>query len=151
MFGLKIIVNGCFDLAHRGHVKLITTALKHSYGGEVLFLINSDRSIKELKGNKRPYETVAIRGHNIEKIVAKWCQKYLEYPKTHVVIFDSEEELEEKIDRFEPDMIIKGDDRPDTREIIGSGKWPILIVPRLVDKDGGEISTSKIAKERGAE
>ena len=126
-------------------------SLEYSYNGRILILINSDKSIKELKNNKRPYDDVVTRGHNIEKVITKWCQRNKEYPKTEIKIFNNEEELTNLIDRFEPNMIIKGNDRPDTRKIIGSGKWPILIVPRLIDKNGDEISTSKIAKERGAE
>jgi len=148
---VKVVVNGCFDLLHRGHIQLIHTALLHAQRGEVLVLLNSDQSIKELKGEKRPYEEVLTRGHEIEKVITRWCQKNLEYPKTYIQIFNTEEELATAIDKFEPDMIIKGDDRPDTRDIVGSGKWPILIVPRLADKDGNVISTTSIAKEKKAE
>jgi len=148
---IKILLNGCFDLLHKGHVHLIKIGLEYSYNGEILVLINSDGSTKKLKGNRRPYDDVVTRGHNIEIAITKWCQRHREYPKTEIKIFNNEEELSKLIDKFEPDMIIKGNDRPDTREIIGSGKWPILIVPRLIDNNGDEISTSKIARERGAE
>ena len=148
---MKILINGCFDLFHKGHTYLIHTALAYSYSGMVLVLINSDSSVKQLKGKHRPYEDIVTRGHNVEKTITTWCQKHLEYPKTKVKIFNNEEELARIIDTFEPNMIIKGNDRPDTREITGSDKWPILILPRLVDKQGNEISTSKIAKEKGIE
>jgi D-beta-D-heptose 7-phosphate kinase/D-beta-D-heptose 1-phosphate adenosyltransferase len=149
MYGMKIIINGCFDLLHDGHIHLIHKALEYSYTGSVLVLINSDKSVKELKGEGRPKEEVILRGHKVEEAIGEWCQKHLEYPKTKVQIFNSEEELEKVIDEFEPDMIIKGDDRPDTREIIGSGKWPILILPRLKDKNGQEISTTRKINGKG--
>lgn len=148
MHGLKIVINGCFDLLHPGHVLLIETALRNCFEGKVLVLINSDKSVRELKGLGRPIEELIVRGHNVEKIAQTWCLKHREYPKTSIVVFDTEDELSKKIDKFEPDMIIKGDDRPDTREIIGSGKWPILIIPRLKDKDKQDYSTTRILEQR---
>lgn len=147
MSGLKIVINGCFDLLHEGHIHLIHTALRNSFEGTVLILINSDKSVRELKGEGRPIQDVRVRGHNVEKVYQAWCLKHRENTKVSIVIFNNEQELEEKIDKFKPDMIIKGDDRPDTREIIGSGKWPILILPRLKDKCGEEYSTTKKVKE----
>jgi D-beta-D-heptose 7-phosphate kinase/D-beta-D-heptose 1-phosphate adenosyltransferase len=147
MSGLKIVINGCFDLLHPGHVNLIETALRNSFEGKVLVLINSDKSVRELKGEGHPCYDVRIRGDNVEKVCKTWCMKNKEHPKVSIIIFSTEDELAEKIDRFEPDMIIKGNDRPDTRDIIGSGKWPILIIPRLKDNDGVEYSTTREFKK----
>jgi len=66
MYKTKVVINGCFDLLHKGHIYLIELALKHSYCGEVLVLVNSNQSARELKGENRPYEDVVNRGHNIE-------------------------------------------------------------------------------------
>jgi D-beta-D-heptose 7-phosphate kinase/D-beta-D-heptose 1-phosphate adenosyltransferase len=147
MRGLKVVINGCFDLLHPGHILLIETALHYCFEGKVLVLINSDKSIRELKGLDRPLQEVVVRGHEIEKVAQAWCLSHREYPKVEIVIFNSEDELSKKIDKFEPNMIVKGDDRPDTRDIIGSGRWPILIVPRLKNKFGVEYSTTQRIKE----
>ena len=145
---VKVVINGCFDLLHAGHIKIIHIALLHAQAGELLVLVNSDSSVKKLKGDDRPYNNFTVRKTEIKKVINIWSQKYLEYPDTYVESFDSELELECSINTFKPDMIIKGDDRPDTRDIVGSGNWPILIVPRLADKDGDVISTTNIAKRR---
>ena len=146
---MKIVINGCFDLLHKGHKKLINTALKYSDSGKVLLLMNSDKSIAALKGDRRPLEHISLRSENIQKVIDDYQRKTMEYPRLSVRIFDTEKELAEIIDEFEPDMIIKGDDRPDVREIIGYGKWPILFIPTVRDKKGKKISTTEIAKERG--
>ena len=147
---MKTAVNGCFDLIHAGHINVIHLALEYSQGGKVLVLINSDESIRKMKGEGRPYQSIVTRGHNVEKIITAWCQKRLEYPKTRVVIFDSEDDLLAKLTEFQPDMIIRGHDRP-VETITGYGKWPILIVPRTVDYNGIEVSTTRTARERNAE
>jgi cytidyltransferase-like protein len=147
MNGLKILINGCFDLFHQGHATLIETALHYSFEGIVRVLLNSDKSTRELKGPDRPVQDVETRGHEIEKFTQAWCLKHREYPKIEIIIFNSEQELSTKIDEFKPNMIIKGDDRPDVRDIIGSGHWPILIIPRLKDKSGEFWSTTRRVKE----
>jgi len=146
---MKIIINGCFDLLHRGHVHLINTALKYSDNGKVLLLLNSDESIKALKGDRRPLEHVTIRAEAIEKAFTQWCHKTLEYPQLTVQVFNNEEELNKAIDRFEPDIIMKGDDRPDVRDIVGYGRWPIMFIPVVRAKHGGKISSTEIARKRG--
>lgn len=146
---MKIVINGCFDLLHKAHICLIHRALKYSDSGKVLILINSNDSVKRLKGEQHPIDDVTIRGENIQIAYGKWCQKKLEYPKLTIQVFDTEKELEEAIDRFEPDIIMKGIDRPDVREIVGYNKWPILMVPPPVNKDGSTISSTAIARERG--
>jgi D-beta-D-heptose 7-phosphate kinase/D-beta-D-heptose 1-phosphate adenosyltransferase len=146
---LKVIINGCFDLLHAGHIRLINLALKYSEEGKVLILVNSDESIKELKGEDRPFDDIETRGENIRKVIDSYQIKTKLYPNFKVRIFHSEKELEDIIKDFKPDMVIKGDDRPDVRNIIGYKICPILIIPTLYDKDGDKISTTKKAKEKG--
>jgi D-beta-D-heptose 7-phosphate kinase / D-beta-D-heptose 1-phosphate adenosyltransferase len=147
MRGLTIVTNGCFDLFHEGHKHLLEVALQSCFEGLLVVFINSNKSIQEIKGLSRPIDDIIIRASNVESFIKKWCQFHCEYPTVKVIFFNSEQELSEKIDFYQPNMIVKGDDRPDTREIIGSGKWPILIVPRLKDKSGIEYSTTRKAKE----
>ena len=138
----KAVVNGVFDLFHAGHEEILHYALKLCYYGEVLVLINSDRSTRELKGEGRPIDSINTRIENIKKSKQRWCLKHLEYPILYIQVFDNEEELALLIDDFEPDVIIKGNDRTDVKDIVGSDKWPVLIQPRTTGK-----STTKLLEE----
>lgn len=150
MYGMKTAVNGCMDLLHAGHINVIQLALQYAQGGKVLILLNSDKSIKRTKGEGRPYQDIVTRAHNIEKVVTAWCQKHNDYPRVEIAIFDTEEELLDRLAKFQPHMIVRGHDRP-IEEITYFGYWPILIVPRTVDRNGVEVSTTRTAKERNAE
>ena len=74
--GLKIVfTNGCFDLLHKGHLDLLNKSSKY---GDILFIgLNSDSSVKKLKGASRPVEDEMIRS---QKLMA------LNYVD-HVIIF----------------------------------------------------------------
>jgi D-beta-D-heptose 7-phosphate kinase/D-beta-D-heptose 1-phosphate adenosyltransferase len=139
---MKIVLNGCFDLFHTGHQYLLELALKWSNYGEVLVLINSDDSVRALKGHSRPIENSTQRTAHILEAEAAWSIKNMCYPQVEVKVFDTDTDLKQAIDEFKPDMIIKGSDWPDVREIVGSDRWPVCIVPRLHDKDG-DISTTR--------
>lgn len=146
---MKVVINGCFDLLHQGHVRLIKMALKYSEEGRVLILVNSNESVERLKGQGRPFDDITIRGENIRKVIDHYQVTRKLYPNFKVRIFNTEKELEEIIDDFKPCMIIKGDDRPDVRDIVGYGKWPILFIPTVKDEDGDKVSTTKKAREKG--
>ena len=137
---MKIVINGCFDRFHAGHKHIIAKALEWSRYGELLVLINSDNSVQKLKGPNRPIDTFLIRVENIKTFRRYSCPNH---NLMHVVKFDTEEQLESLINNFKPDLILKGNDRPDTREIIGSINWPVCIIPRIKDKNGNDISTTK--------
>ena len=62
-----VFTNGCFDLIHKGHINLLTVASK--YGDKLIVGINSDESVKKLKGEKRPIEDQKTRKKNL--IVAR--------------------------------------------------------------------------------
>lgn len=50
-----VLTNGCFDLIHYGHVELLQAARQHSRNGVTLIVaVNSDESVRQLKGPKRP-------------------------------------------------------------------------------------------------
>lgn len=103
---MKIWVNGCFDILHYGHFKLLEHA--HSLGDYVVVGIDSDRRVKELKGDDRPYHTQSQRRNNLLSL--KWVDK--------VVVFDSENELVWNIRNEEVDIMVIGADYKDKR-IIG--------------------------------
>lgn len=141
---MKIIVNGCFDRFHEGHEYLIRYA-DHMAGlyGKVFILMNSDNSVRELKlRDPLPFETrkESIQEHIQNKYPHRW--------KVYSIFeFETEQELYRLIDGIQPDIILKGNDRPDIREIVGSDKWPVCIIPRLKDKNGNDISTTRIIDE----
>ena len=136
---MRIVVNGCFDLFHDGHRYILSRAFE--WAEEILVLINTDVSIKELKGENRPVNNEGQRRHDIIQWI-KYCDKE---DIVTIAEFATEEQLKEMIDEFKPDIILKGNDRPDTRDIVGSDKWPVCIIPRL-NKDGKPISTTAILK-----
>ena len=92
----RVFTNGCFDILHRGHVELLRYC--HSLGRVVVGL-NSDRSVKQLKGKNRPYNNETDR-----QLILEAC-KFVD----EVMIFD-EETPYELIKKVKPDIVVKGGD-----------------------------------------
>lgn len=130
-----VFTNGCFDIIHAGHVKYLT----HAAGlGDILILgLNSDSSIKRIKGEKRP---VIGQIHRSIVLTAFECID-------HVVLFD-EPDPERLIEAICPDILVKGADWQED-QIVGAD---------FVKKKGGriervflepDISTTKIIERIG--
>jgi D-beta-D-heptose 7-phosphate kinase/D-beta-D-heptose 1-phosphate adenosyltransferase len=104
----QVVVNGTFDIIHLGHLKLLEYArsFPNSY---VLVLTDSDRRIKELKGNDRPIN------NEYERCSMLSAMKYIDRVET----FDSDQELIDLIKDFKPDVMVKGSDYLD-KPIIGA-------------------------------
>ena len=100
-----IFTNGCFDILHRGHIEL----LKYCKSlGSVIVGLNSDTSVRNLKGDSRPHFSQEDR-----KFMLESC-KYVD----GVVIFD-EKDPYNLIKRLKPDIIVKGGDyKPE--EVVGN-------------------------------
>jgi len=94
----KVWINGCFDVLHHAHFKLIEHA--STFGDLLVVGIDSDKRVKELKGDGRPFHTENERKYNLEQI--KGVSK--------VVIFDSSITLEEMIKSYQPDVFVIGSD-----------------------------------------
>ncbi len=145
---MKIIVNGIFDLFHDGHKYLLDQAFFYAgEGGEVFILINSNLSTRDLKGPGRPLDPLYERAWNITSYIEQIEEKFF-FRIFNLREFHSERQLKGFINQFEPDIIIKGNDRPDVRTITGSDLWPVLILPRIKDLNGEDISTTNIIKEK---
>ena len=99
-------VNGCFDIIHIGHIKLLQYA---SSFGDLIVGLDSDRRIAENKGNLRPFNTLNDRIGVLESI------KYVK----RVVSFDTNDELIMAIKTHKCKMIVVGSDYID-QNIIGS-------------------------------
>jgi len=104
---MKVFVNGTFDILHPGHIDLLYLA--STYGDEFVVAIDSDRRVKEKKGDTRPINNEDTRSKIILHI--KGVDK--------VFIFDSDDELRDIIREYEPDVMMVGSDYRD-KEVIGS-------------------------------
>jgi len=123
---MRVWVNGTFDVLHVGHVSLLQFA---SLFGKVRVGIDTDRRVKELKGDDRP-----VNNWNDRCLMLKELRSVKE-----VVGFDSDEELEKQIKTFKPDYCVIGSDYKD-KKVIGSQYCKKLI---FFDKIDG-YSTTKI-------
>lgn len=92
-----ILTNGCFDLIHAGHVRYLAGAKQ--LGGFLVVGINSDRQVRKLKGDGRPYIGEAERAEIIS------CLRCVDA----VTIFD-EPTVDDLIDAIRPDIHAKGTD-----------------------------------------
>ena len=117
---MKIIVNGTFDILHRGHIELLEHA--KSLGEFLLVCIDSDKRVKELKGANRPINNQNDRAfmlQGLKCVDAVWT-------------FNSEEELENMCEMYQPDIMIKGNDYEGKR-IVGAKHCKEIKFVELVD------------------
>lgn len=108
-----ILTNGCFDVLHIGHIRYLKEA--KSYGDILLVAVNSDTSVRKLKGEGRPVVSEMERA----KIIASL--RFVDY----VVIF-TETDVCSIIREIEPDIHCKGgdyreDNVPEREEVIRNG------------------------------
>lgn len=124
-----VFCNGCFDVLHIGHVKLIEYCRDLAgRDGTVIVGINSDASVKRLKGPSRPVNTLIHRIHVISAI------KYVDFIET----FEEDTPIE-LIKRVRPDIIVKGGDyKP--QEVVGYG----LAVVRIFNYIEGYSTTKTL-------
>jgi D-beta-D-heptose 7-phosphate kinase/D-beta-D-heptose 1-phosphate adenosyltransferase len=125
-----VFTNGCFDILHVGHIKLLHAAA--AYGDRLIIGLNSDSSVKRLKGDSRPVVPENERAALLASIRGVDL----------VVLFDEETPIR-LIRRFKPDVLVKGGDYvPATvvgHEIVEQAGGQVVIVP-LVDG----VSTTKV-------
>ena len=122
----KIWTNGCFDILHIGHIKMLEAA--KSRGDYLVVGIDSDKRVKDLKGSDRPFNNEIDRKDFLMSI------EYVD----EVVVFNSSEDLEDLIKLKEISEIVVGEEYKD-REVIGSIHAPVFFFPRI-----GNHSTTKI-------
>ena len=123
-----VFTNGCFDILHRGHLEL----LKHCKSlGNVVVGLNSDESVRRLKGNTRPFFCEHDRKFALES-----C-RYVD----QVIIF-SEDTPYNLIKKVNPDIIVKGGDYKKD-EVIGNDIANVEIFNFV---DG--YSTTKILRDK---
>lgn len=110
--------NGCFDILHKGHIFSLSEAAKEA--DYLIVAINSDNSVKKIKGPGRPINTEQTRA----LIVASLLMVDV------VIIFDEENPLE-LIKLIQPDVLIKGNDYTldkiaGAKEVIAAGGKVVL-------------------------
>jgi D-beta-D-heptose 7-phosphate kinase/D-beta-D-heptose 1-phosphate adenosyltransferase len=123
--GKKVVfTNGCFDILHAGHVRYLAAA---GAEGDLLVVgMNSDASVRLIKGDKRP---VVRQEYRAEVLASLGCVDY-------VVLFDATQPLE-LIQALKPDVLVKGADwTPET--IVGSD---------FVRSNGGKVVRISLVPE----
>jgi rfaE bifunctional protein nucleotidyltransferase chain/domain len=116
--GKVVATGGCFDLLHAGHVRSLIAA--RELGDCLVVCLNSDASVRRLKGDQRP---VLSQQDRAELLLALECVDA-------VMIFD-EDTPEGALDRLRPDIWVKGGDYKDDR----------LLEADLVESWGGRCVT----------
>ena len=130
-----VFTNGCFDILHIGHVRCLEEAKK--LGDILIVAINTDRSVRSIKGPSRPLVPEAERA---EVLSALACVDY-------VVTFDEPDPLS-LISSLKPHVLVKGGDwTPEAvvgREVVEREGGRVVIIPQVQG-----VSTSTIADRIG--
>lgn len=117
--GDKIVfTNGCFDMLHTGHVHLLASCC--NYGNRLIVGLNSDESVKRLKGPARP-----INSQQSRAIILAATQF-----TDAIIVFEQDTPLQ-LIEGIKPDVLVKGGDWA-KKDIVGSS---------FVERYGGEVKT----------
>lgn len=113
-----VFTNGCFDILHRGHVEYLAKAA--ALGSKLVIGLNTDASVKRLKGESRPINDQEARAIILSSLIF-----------TERIIFFEEDTPLELIRYIQPDILVKGSDyKPE--DIVGYD---------IVKAKGGEIIT----------
>ncbi len=120
-----VFTNGCFDIIHAGHVDYLT---KSKALGDILIVgVNSDFSVRKIKGEKRPILSERERSYIISNIK----------PVDYVTLFD-EDTPGKLIETLVPDILVKGAD------------WAIenIVGRDIVVANGGEVKTIEFVNDQ---
>lgn len=114
-----VFTNGCFDILHKGHVSYLNVA--KSFGDVLILGLNSDASVKRLKGENRPINSEDDRAYILSALE---CVDY-------VVIFD-EDTPYELISKIKPHTLVKGADY-EGKEVVGQDLVDELKLVKFVE------------------
>ncbi len=118
-----VFTNGCFDIVHLGHIDYLEKSSK--LGTKLVLGLNSDKSVKRLKGETRP----VVNEYARSRMMAAF--EFIDM----VVIFDEQTPLD-LITTLMPDVLVKGDDYT-LENIVGAD---------IVLKNGGKVETVALVK-----
>ena len=117
------MTNGCFDILHAGHIDYLKKA--KNLGDKLIIAVNSDASIKRLKGKNRPINIFENRIKVLSSL------SFVDY----IVGFE-ENTPEELIKKIKPDILVKGSDY-EINNIVGA---------EFVISNGGQVKTIKLTE-----
>ena len=118
-----VFTNGCFDILHLGHIIYLQKAKE--LGSKLIVAVNSDSSVKSLKGSKRPINNLSDR---MSVLASLECVDW--------VISFTDSSPEKIIRKLKPNVLVKGDDYK-TDEIAGN---------KFVLSNGGQVKTIPLVK-----
>ena len=123
-----VFTNGVFDILHKGHLGLLK--FSRSLGNKLVVAINSDESVKKIKGKNRPLNNIKKRIDSLKK--TKLVDEIIVFKeKTPIKI----------IKKIKPDVIVKGDDYK-FKEVSGKKISNVILFPKLKN-----ISTTRIIEK----
>ncbi|TCL36057.1 rfaE bifunctional protein nucleotidyltransferase chain/domain [Anaerospora hongkongensis] len=127
---ILVFTNGCFDIIHAGHVRYLAEARK--LGDCLIVGLNSDRSVRELKGPTRPVNHQEDRAEVMAALAAV----------DYVVVFN-ERTAEDLIGEVKPDIYVKGgdyriEDIPEAKIVAANGGKTVLI-PEVPGRSSSNI------------
>ena len=117
--------NGVFDILHTGHLELLRYA--NTLGKKLIVGINSDASVKRLKGDSRPINNEKVRKKSLETL--PWVDE--------VIIFDQDTPLK-VIESIQPNIIVKGGDYT-VETVVGHSIADVVIFPTIKGHSTTEI------------
>ena len=133
-----VVTNGCFDLLHAGHVTYLESARQ---AGDLLLIgLNSDQSVRELKGPHRPINNEADRATVIAALAS-----------VDAVCIFADKSATQFLSVAQPDIYVKGGDytletlNQEERRLVESGGGRILILPMVPGKSSTAL-LEKIAR-----
>lgn len=118
-----VFTNGCFDILHRGHIEYLVQAA--ALGTKLVIGLNTDSSVKKLKGENRPINNQQARALLLASLLF-----------TDKIIFFNEDTPLELIRYIQPDVLVKGSDYK-VEDIVGYN---------IVKEKGGEIITINLTQ-----
>ena len=122
-----VFTNGVFDILHRGHVEYLLKA--RALGDRLVVGLNSDASVRRIKGEKRPVVTEGDRAFILANLL----------PVDFVCLFGEDTPLE-LITRIVPDVLVKGADYR-IEDIVGR---------EVVERAGGRVATIEFVPDRSS-
>ena len=135
--GRVVFTNGVFDLLHPGHIDVLVGARLR--GDSLVVGLNSDASVRRLKGPDRPVRSESERAYVLAALE----------PVDAVTLFDQDTPLE-LVEALRPDVIVKGGDyTPDTvvgADVVRARGGEVVIIPLTP----GHSTTSTIQRLRGS-
>ena len=134
-----VFTNGCFDLLHVGHLRYLRQARQE---GDLLVLgLNTDRSVRELKGMSRPFVPEEERAELLAAL------SIIDY----IVIFDEHTPLD-LIKNIKPDVLVKGGDW-EREDIVGgkeveAGGGRVVVIPEIPGRSTSNLVAEIIRRSR---